>query len=77
MPAWMILIKATANCKLFYGNGSTVDFFYPTVNNNGNIVLYEKAKPERIEVEFTATKTSYYEGERFDPAGLVVTAALH
>jgi hypothetical protein len=67
--------KATANCKLFYGNGSTVDFFYPTVNNNGNIVLYEKAKPvERIEVEFTATKTSYYEGERFDPAGLVVTA---
>ena len=72
--------SANTTCKLFYGSDSTVDFFYLSVNNDGNLILYEKTSSEQLpKVDHIAitnppVKTTYTAGESFDPTGLQVTA---
>ncbi|HXK77125.1 MAG TPA: metallophosphoesterase [Oscillospiraceae bacterium] len=67
-------------CKLFYGGTSTVDFFYPSVNNDNDLTLYEKDSSvstptvDSIAITNPPTKTAYTAGETFDTAGMQVTA---
>ncbi len=71
--------SANATCKLFYGSTSTVNFFYPSVNNDGNLTIYEKPSAtqlpavDHIAITNPPSNITYTAGESFDPVGLQVT----
>jgi hypothetical protein len=63
-------------CKLFYGGTSTVDFFYPSINNDSDLTLYEKTSTtpaptvDSIAITNPPAKTTYTAGGNIRYGGL-------
>lgn len=71
-----VAMKSQSGTMQFYKNSSQGNRFRYYTSNQSAVQLYKKAPAgtlQSIAVSGTPNKTEYFAGEKFDPAGLVVT----